>query len=85
MGLLTYPEAYLLDNNNIRKTGQTYWIGSPYTFSYNYVSGHWSNSTGSLNIRNISTTGGVRPAISLKPGTVYTSGNGSKNSPYIVE
>ena len=28
---------------------------------------------------------GVRPVISLKPGTEYISGTGSKDNPYIVE
>jgi hypothetical protein len=27
---------------------------------------------------------GIRPSISLKPGTIYTSGNGSSSSPYVV-
>jgi hypothetical protein len=32
-----------------------------------------------------SNTGGVRPAISLKSGTVYVSGNGSMANPYVVD
>ena len=28
---------------------------------------------------------GVRPAVSLMPGTIVISGDGSKNNPYIVE
>ncbi len=28
---------------------------------------------------------GVRPVISLKPGTMYTLGDGSRDNPYIVD
>ena len=28
---------------------------------------------------------GVRPVVSLKPGTGYTSGTGSKSDPYVVQ
>ena len=30
-------------------------------------------------------TYGVRPVVSLTPGTEYTSGNGSMSDPYVVE
>ena len=44
-----------------------------------------SNDEGTIGNINASSNGGVRPVVSLKPGTLYISGNGSKNNPYIVE
>jgi hypothetical protein len=65
-------------------TGQYWWSLSPYCFdSYVYV--WYVTFNGSLRTNEVYNSGGVRPAVSLKPGTTYTSGNGSTSSPYIVE
>ena len=85
IGLLTYPETYLLNNNNLRKSGQVYWLASPAIFNDVYSCGRRINSSGGYVGYNIPDAIGVRPVISLKPGTVYIGGDGSKNSPYIVE
>jgi hypothetical protein len=100
-GDLDYPVALLtadelsyagvaLETSNLTNylyTGQTWWTLSPDHFggSYGLV---WTISTsqffhGTSNYAFYSQ--GVRPAISLKPGTTYTSGDGSTSSPYIVE
>ena len=89
VGLLTSPEIYLLNNENLIKTGNNYWtISASYLFN-NYINGGFHNcyvkSSGSLDKSRVTSSFGLRPAISLKPGTVYTSGDGSKNNPYIVE
>jgi hypothetical protein len=34
---------------------------------------------------NVNNTNGVRPSVSLKVGTLITGGNGTVDSPYIVE
>ena len=99
IGLFTYEEMNLLNNNQIRRTGTNYWLMTPMA----YVTELFGNGVDSLvNItRNTgdivfqyddekepaSTTNpnGIRPAISLKPGTEYVSGTGSMADPYIVE
>ncbi len=94
IGLMTYPEMKLINNNNLRATGSRYWLLSP-----DAVSGD-----GNPYMRNISAAGkfakasagiyvyglvanelGLRPAISLKPGTEYIAGDGSKENPFIVD
>ena len=85
VGLLTYPETYLLNNINIRKTGQYYWLASPYSFYYSNAYGCYVSSTGSRSVNLVNNTFGVRPAVSLTPGTEYTSGDGSMADPYVIE
>ena len=83
VGLMSYPEMNLLNNANARKTGQWYLLASPYNFGA-YSVGKWSvNTSGNMNIHE-GYADGVRPAISLKPGTTYSTGDGSKANPYIV-
>ena len=85
VGLMTSEEARFVNNISIIKTGSAYWLMSPYCYvstegemsiigSSGYFAGSW-----------IISTYGIRPVISLKPGTLYVSGDGSKNNPYIVE
>lgn len=69
---------YLYTNGN-------YWLASPISFNDfdAYVLGVSSNSRLSVSIVNVSSNG-VRPAVSLKPGTLYSAGNGTPEEPYIV-
>ena len=82
VGLMTSPEINLLGNDDLSETGQNYWLASPsYSSSNRYV--HYTGGLG----RGYSVSyeePGVRPAVSLKPGTEYSSGNGSMESPYVV-
>ena len=86
VGLLTYPESYLLNNNNLRKVNShKWWLLSPFNFygPNAYDSGiYLTGSNVSIFIDN---NCGVRPVVSLKPGTGYTSGTGSKSDPYVVQ
>ena len=74
-----------MNNSSAQKTGQAYWLASPRCFD-----------SGSARVRNVGTNGymdgygvgytyGVRPAVSLTPGTRYSDGDGSMANPYIVE
>ena len=86
VGLLTYPEANLLGYSSVRKTGNSYRLFSPecfFTTSYGYI--RLVDSDGDYSSGFINNDTGVRPAISLKPGTKYISGDGSKENPYIVD
>ena len=85
VGLLTYPETYLLNNNNIRKTGQSYWLASPVSFGSIGAIGRFVAAAGVNSGGSVDSTLGVRPAVSLTPGTEYASGNGSMADPYVVE
>lgn len=86
VGLMNRSELYVLNNNNITKTGQTYWLMSPSNYTayfagvkFIYRDGDWESSAG------VNTKSGVRPAISLIPGIEYTSGDGSMDNPYVVD
>ena len=85
VGLITSQEMALLNNNEIRSTGDSYWLGTP---SQIYVSDS-SNTVviynGALNDSDLSGIQGIRPVISLKQNTLYSSGDGSKNNPYIID
>ncbi|MBQ3307277.1 MAG: hypothetical protein IJG68_03680 [Bacilli bacterium] len=88
IALMTNVEAYLLYNNRLLGINKSYWL----MFSYNYYGetayGSDVNFNGNINgdnINNVNYSNGVRPVISLKPGTNYIFGDGSKNNPYIVE
>ncbi len=85
VGLLTYQEINLLAYTDIEKTGQRYWLGTPDYITSRSANVYIINDDGATVSNYIYSTYGVRPVISLKPGTLYTSGDGSKNSPYIVE
>ena len=98
VGLMTASEAELLNNEILRKTGEYYWLGSPSYLvngsAYVYVDGAVScavNSTGGINKSGSTTShnlvnnsNGVRPAVSLAPDTIVSSGDGSINNPYII-
>ena len=74
----------LLNNSSVRRTGQSYWLASPYYYYINYASVRGVSTDGNLKSLYISAHG-VRPAISLIPEIQYTSGDGSMESPYIVD
>ena len=86
VGLMTSSEMYLLNRNIIRVTGQYYWLASPDFFDLNEANGRRISSDGDrYGVDCIKYTGGVRPAVSLKSGTEYTSGDGSMANPYVVK
>ena len=84
IGLMTTTESNLLNNKNLRKTGNVYWLFSPSAYTDGMSNNYYVKTDGSFDDYGSSQTTGVRPAISLKPGTIVSSGDGSKNNPYIV-
>ena len=88
---LTSPYAwYYLNSANGSITGDTVWLLlSPNYWggSYAYVFGvYGSSSPGLLDLDNVYYASGVRPAVSLKSCTLYSTGNGTSETPYeIVE
>ena len=99
VGLLTSPEIHLFNNNNIRKTGHDYWLASPGSFfgdcrrnnCYGNIFDNSIalvsrvNSTGDHSYYHLLSDMGVRPAISLKPGTEFIAGSGCMSDPYIID
>ncbi len=84
VGLISSPEVKLLSNVKACATGMDYWLFSPHFFNQNRPAVRRMSSLGILGNYIVQASHGVRPAISLKPGTTYTSGDGSMASPYIV-
>ncbi len=86
VGLMSAPEINILNNYNIRKTEQPYYLASPCYFGNYDVEGLYVNTNGDIRYSSINGAyGGVRPAVSLVTGTRYTSGNGSMANPYVVD
>ena len=91
VGLLTADEVMLAggrrgtsNSSYYLYTGSYYWLGSPYDFSYYNAFGFRVYSTGYLSDHSVSFANGVRPSVSLQPGTAITGGDGTVESPYIV-
>ncbi|MBQ3308053.1 MAG: hypothetical protein IJG68_07685 [Bacilli bacterium] len=83
--IITQSEMVLLGNEKARTVNKWFWISTADNFSTNVlITG--IGDYGSLYVANTSNAKNcVRPSVSLKPGTTYRYGNGSKNKPYIVE
>ena len=84
VGLMSSPEMNLLNQNNARVSGQSYWLLSPYAVTTAPLSRSIVTS-GAISYSNEDTGVGVRPAISLKPDTEYITGDGSMANPYVVD
>ena len=92
VGLLTADEMTMAGSGNsgystsaYLYTGQAQWSLSPSYFSNYYAGGFYLNSSGQLyDTYSVSSTYGVRPSVSLIPGTQIVSGDGTTTSPYIM-
>jgi len=84
IGFLTSAEMNLAGAGSYLKTGSDFWSMSPYSFSIS-AENRYVRSTGSYSNDAVSNIYGVRPAISLKSGIEYMSGDGSTNSPYVID
>ena len=73
----------LLGNDTLRKTGQKYLLASPISFDIGEMTWNAVNESGA--IKNNYYNSGVRPSVSLAPGTKYIAGgDGSMENPYVV-
>ncbi len=92
VGLLSAPEVLLAYrgasySTYYLKTGSPYLLASPYNFTNKYYSGAYGTNvfrTGDMNGNYVDNAEGVRPAVSLKPGTEYVSGDGSYTNPFVI-
>ena len=83
------PTWYYYNSANGSSTGSNWWWllspnywGGSYAFVF-LVSG--SSNPGRLDGNHVYSTGGVRPAISLKSCIKYSTGNGSASDPYTIK
>ena len=85
VGLMSFPEINLLNQNSARVASDTYWLITP---------GKYADSSSMLD--SVSKGGGiynrfaqesvlVRPSISLVAGIKYSRGNGSTTNPYVAD
>ena len=92
VGLLTGEEATLAGHgyngysrNSYLTTGGYYWLSSSHAFDGGGALVSSVYSDGSLTGVGVVSSFGVRPSISLKPGTTPTGGDGTVNNPYLIE
>ena len=87
VGLMSSPEMNLLNNNNARKTGRKYWLMSP--SGYGIATNLAITTDGTLAYDRydyVVSSYGLRPTISLKPGTEFIKGgDGSMANPFVVK
>ena len=82
------PTWYYYNSANGSSTNSTWWLLSP-----NYWNGSnagvfgmgGSSQPGNLNSGNVFNSNSVRPAVSLKSCTLYSTGNGSASDPYTIK
>ena len=87
VGLMTFPEMVMVNLYAI-STGKKYWLLTPYGVNASTPGrayGTGVDTSVAMYNCEIASGLGVRPAISLKAGTIYSSGDGSMENPYIVD
>ena len=85
IGLLSMSELSLAGYgvSHYFNNGQDVWLVSPVNFDYfdAYV---WVAFSGGLTSYKLYNLGGVRPSVSLKPNTYFSSGDGSFTNPFVI-
>ena len=85
IGLLSVPELRLANygSSHYFNSGQQVWLGSPYNVAANSANAMETN-TSILDASGVYYSRGVRPSVSIKPGTSYSSGDGSFTNPFVI-
>ena len=87
IGLLSVPELSLAGYgiSHYFNNGQLVWLGSPGDFygSGGYAFG-WMGGGNGLGIGGVYESGVVRPSVSLKQNTYFSSGDGSFTNPFVI-
>ena len=84
IGMMTLPEASLVNQVNARVSPFYSWYISPNGFFSDVASMRIVNPDGNIGSSGVTNTVGIHPVISLIAGTEYIRGNGSVDNPYIV-
>ena len=86
IGLLSVPELSLAGygSSHYFNNGKYVWLASPDSFFSG--SGADVGKVGSYGFNDnfVDSSGGVRPSVSLKPKTYFSSGNGSFTNPFVI-
>ena len=77
--------TYYLLNDYQKKEGLKFWTISPYIFEGNSGGAFTMDSDGNLGQYAIYDNHSFRPAINLKSGVLYKSGNGKQETPYEIK
>ena len=85
IGLLSVPELSLAGygSSHYFNNGQYVWLGSPFSFASIDARVWEVNASGWYN-RSVDNSWGVRPSVSLKPNTYFSSGDGSFTNPFVI-
>ena len=84
IGLLSQSEVALM-TSNYAVTGYNWWTLSPIVFEKNAAIIRYVNVSGGNSSYNVRFALGIRPAIVLKPSVAITGGDGTYNTPYIID
>ena len=92
VGMLTSDEIILAGETGGSSNGEFYlntrvswWSLSPYSFNDYRASEFVVNGDGFLYGNYVNGSNGLRPVVSLKPGTPVVSGSGTVADPYVIE
>ena len=86
VGLITSQETSLAYNGKSPlASGNVYWGLSPLYFNNNIAYGSFVYTIGDYRRYDVSNSYGVRPAVSLRAGLEYMSGDGSSDYPYVID
>ena len=88
IGLLSVPElglsGYSNANDHYFNNGQDAWLASPLSATNYFIFVMVTNPGGFMGI-DVPGSKGVRPSVSIKPGTSFSSGDGSYTSPFVID
>ena len=87
IGLLSVPELRLAiyGSSHYFNNGQWVWHASPVSFDISGAGVGGVDADGWYYYRDVNNSEGVRPSVSIKPGTSFSSGDGSFTSPFVIE
>ena len=87
IGLLSYPELSLAGygSSHYFNNGKYVWLASPNNFNWSNAFVWEVGTSGWYGSLSMSSSEGVRPSVSIKPGTSFSSGDGSYTSPFVIE
>ena len=85
IGLISVPELSLAGygSSHFFNNGQYVWLVSPSYFNFSIAYVRMARS-GGFTDNLVSELNGVRPSVSLKPGTYFSSGDGSFTNPFVI-
>jgi hypothetical protein len=84
VGLLSGAEGAMM-YSGFARTGQYWWLGSPYYFGSSDARGRIVYASGDYVNYSVNYAYGLRPTIVLKPGIAISGGDGTYNSPYVID